>query len=383
MKRTAGRFVTTQSHQETVNAFVPASLPPSAPDLDAKSYQYLNTRAELALARLSGMTGLVTSGEWLIYSAIRREALLTSQLEGTQATLTDVFDEEAGLSVTNANDVEEVTRYLQAFRFVREQILSPTGLPVSVRLLTEAHKILLDGIHGANKQPGSIRTSQNWIGGTRPGNAAYVPPPPEHVAHLLAELEMFIHDEKPTLPPLVRIALAHAQFETIHPFLDGNGRIGRLLITMLLETWELLPEPLLYVSGYLKAHQTEYYRRLSEIRSNGDWESWVTFFLQGVEVAAEEAQRSIIQIASLIATDRKKILGTASSTLQTLRLFELLPTMPKLTVERAQAELAVSFPTASAAIKALETAGILMETTGQLRSKSYVYQAYVDILRKD
>ncbi|CAI1170799.1 Fic family protein [Serratia quinivorans] len=383
MKRTSGRFVATQSHHETVNAFVPEPLPPTAPDLDAKSYQQPNHRAELALARLSGMTGLVTSGEWLIYSAIRREALLTSQLEGTQATLTDIFDEEAGLSVTNANDVEEVTRYLQAFKFVREQILSPTGLPVSVRLLTQAHKVLLNGVRGANKQPGNLRTSQNWIGGTRPGNAAYVPPPPEHVTHLLADLEIFIHDEKTTLPPLVRIALAHAQFETIHPFLDGNGRIGRLLIAMLLETWKLLPQPLLYVSGYLKAHQAEYYRCLSEIRSHGDWESWVVFFLKGVEIAAEEAQQSIIQIASLIATDRKKILATASSTLQTLRLFELLPTMPKLTVERAQAELAVSFPTANAAIKALENAGILLETTGRLRGKSYVYQAYVDVLRND
>lgn len=383
MKRISGRFVTTDSHQETINAFVPSPLPPTAPPLTVTSYQELNNRAELALARLSAMSGLVTSGEWLIYSAIRREALLTSQLEGTQATLTDVFDEEAGLTVANVNDVEEVTRYLQAFRFVREQILSPTGLPVSVRLLTQAHKVLLSGVRGANKQPGSIRTSQNWIGGTRPGNALYVPPPPEAVTNLLADLELFIHDEQPTLPPLVRIALVHAQFETIHPFLDGNGRIGRLLIAMLLETWKLLPEPLLYVSGYLKANQAEYYRCLSETRSNGDWESWVSFFLEAVEMAAEEAQRSIIQIASLISVDRKKVLDTASSTLQTLRLFELLPTMPKLTVERAQAELDVTFPTANAAIKALEKTGILVETTGRVRGKSYVYQAYVDILRNE
>lgn len=383
MKRISGRFVTTQSHQETVNAFVPAPLPPTAPPIVAKSYQELNNRAELALARLSAMSGLVTSGEWLIYSAIRREALLTSQLEGTQATLTDVFDEEAGLAVTNVNDVEEVTRYLQAFKFVREQILSLTGLPVSVRLLTQAHKILLAGVRGTDKQPGSVRTSQNWIGGTRPGNASYVPPPPEEITNLLAELELFIHDEQPTLPPLVRIALIHAQFETIHPFLDGNGRIGRLLIAMLLETWKLLPEPLLYVSGYLKTNQAEYYRCLSETRRNGDWESWVSFFLEGVEIAAGEAQQSIIKIASLIAVDRKKVLDTASSTLQTLRLFELLPTMPKLTVERAQAELDVTFPTASTAIKALENAGILVETTGRVRGKSYVYQAYVDTLRNE
>lgn len=383
MKRVSGRFVTTHSYQEVVNAFVPASLPPSAPDLDSITYQELNNKAELALARLSGMSGLVTSGEWLIYSAIRREALLTSQLEGTQATLTDVFDEEAGLPVTNADDVEEVTQYLQAFRFVRGQINSPTGLPVSVRLLMEAHKVLLDGVRGANKQPGSVRTSQNWIGGTRPGNALYVPPPPEEVGNLLADLELFIHDEKSALPPLVRIALVHAQFETIHPFLDGNGRIGRLLIAMLLEAWNILPEPLLYVSGYLKTHQAEYYRCLSEIRSNGDWESWVLFFLEGVEFAAEEAQRSIIQIASLIAIDRKKVLSIASSTLPTLRLFELLPTMPKLTVERAQMELDVTFPTANTAIRTLVNAGVLVETTGRMRGKTYVYQAYVDILRNE
>ncbi|MDF3681069.1 Fic/DOC family N-terminal domain-containing protein, partial [Enterobacter hormaechei] len=163
------------------------------------------------------MSGLVASGEWLIYSALRREALLTSQLEGTQATLTDVFDDEAGLSVANADDVEEVTQYLQAFRYVREQINSPEGLPVSVRLITEAHKVLLNGIRGANKQPGNIRTSQNWIGGTRPGNAVYVPPPPEEVTNLLSDLELFIHDQNQTLPPLVKIALVHAQFETIHP----------------------------------------------------------------------------------------------------------------------------------------------------------------------
>ncbi|WP_268063539.1 Fic family protein [Citrobacter sp. W9] len=237
MNRVTGHYKTTQSHNEAVHAFVPFPLPPTKPELDPHVWQEQNTRAELALARLSGMSGLVASGEWLIYSALRREALLTSQLEGTQATLTDVFDDEAGLSVANADDVEEVTQYLQAFRYVREQINSPEGLPVSVRLITEAHKVLLNGIRGANKQPGNIRTSQNWIGGTRPGNAVYVPPPPEEVTNLLSDLELFIHDQNQTLPPLVKIALVHAQFETIHPFLDGNGRIGRLLIAILLEEW--------------------------------------------------------------------------------------------------------------------------------------------------
>lgn len=383
MNRVTGHYKTTQSHNEAVHAFVPFPLPPTKPELDPHVWQEQNTRAELALARLSGMSGLVASGEWLIYSALRREALLTSQLEGTQATLTDVFDDEAGLSVANADDVEEITQYLQAFRYVREQINSPEGLPVSVRLLTEAHKVLLNGIRGANKQPGNIRTSQNWIGGTRPGNAVYVPPPPEEVTNLLSDLELFIHDQNQTLPPLVKIALVHAQFETIHPFLDGNGRIGRLLIAILLEEWGVLPEPLLYVSGYLKSHQEEYYRCLSEIRSYGNWEQWVSFFLEGGEIAAEEAQRSIIQIASLIAMHRKMLLANTSTSLQTMRLFELLPVMPRLTVERAQSELAVTFPTASTAIKVLEATGILVETTGRARGKSYVYKDYVDLLRNE
>ncbi|KAF1683002.1 cell filamentation protein Fic, partial [Pseudoxanthomonas broegbernensis] len=190
----------------------------------------------------------------------------------------------------------------------------PTGLPVSVRLLTEAHRILLAGARGATKQPGNVRTTQNWISGTRPGNARFVPPPPHEVAQALSDLERFIHDPEPALPPLVRTALVHAQFETIHPFLDGNGRIGRLLIAVLFEEWKLLPEPLLYMSGFLKSHQATYYDRLSSIRQGGDWEAWVSFFLEGVEVAAEEAQRSIVAIAALIGEDRKRVLAYGTST---------------------------------------------------------------------
>lgn len=381
MPRITGSYSTTRTHDECVRAFVPLALPPSDPELDLACYEHQNRRAELALARLSGMSGLVASTEWLIYSAIRKEALLTSQLEGTQATLTDVFDEEAGLTVPNAEDVEEVTNYLQAFRFAREQLHSPDGLPISVRLLTEAHRILLDGARGASKQPGAIRTTQNWIGGTRPGNAAFVPPPAEQVRGLLGDLEKFIHTDAPTLPPLVRIALVHAQFETIHPFLDGNGRIGRLLIAILLEAWQLLAAPLIYVSGYLKAHQNEYYRRLTAIRTDGDWESWVSFFLVGVEASAEEAQRSIVAIAAQIATDRKLVLGTGASTLQALRLFEMLPTMPKLTIDLAQRALQVSPPTARGAVNALEAVGVLREISGRARGQIFAYEAYLDLLR--
>ncbi|KQQ69923.1 cell filamentation protein Fic [Xanthomonas sp. Leaf131] len=381
MTRVTGAYAVLKTHDETVRAFVPAPLPPAAPVLDPAAYLERNRLAEVALARLTGMAGLVASSEWLIYSAVRQEALLTSQLEGTQATLTDVFDDEAGLAVTNADDVEEVTNYLQAFKFVREQLHAPTGLPISLRLLTEAHRILLAGVRGAHKLPGSMRTSQNWIGGTRPGNAAFVPPPADRLAEVFGDLERFIHDPQPTLPPLVRIALVHAQFETIHPFLDGNGRIGRLLIAALLEDWQLLSEPLLYVSGYLKANQNDYYRHLSAIRTHGDWEAWVGFFLEAVEASAEQAQRSIVAIAALIAVDRKRVLSTGSSTLQALRLFELLPTMPKLTVDRAQQALEVSYPTARAAVTTLQDIGVLVETTGRARGQSFSYQAYVNVLR--
>jgi len=229
--------------------------------------------------------------DWLLYSAVRKEALLTSQIEGTQATLTDLFDNEAGLVVSNVDDVAEVANYLRAFRLVREQLHDPKRLPVSVRLLRSAHRLLLDGARGAGKQPGELRRSQNWIGGTRPGNAAFVPPPADKVAALLADLERFIHAKSSTLPALVRVALVHVQFETIHPFLDGNGRIGRLLVAALLEDWGLLPEPLMYLSGYLKQHQAEYYRRLSAVRTEGDWEGWVAFFLEAVASAAAEAER--------------------------------------------------------------------------------------------
>lgn len=381
MKRVSGQFTETASYDETVRAFIPAPLPPAAPVLDPISYQERNEKAEKSLARLSGMSGLVSSSEWLVYSAIRKEALLTSQLEGTQATLTDIFDEEAGLSVTNVEDVEEVTNYLRAYKFVHDQMNSPSGLPVCVRLLKNAHQVLLSGARGAVKQPGEVRSTQNWIGGTRPGNASYVPPPPEEVGELLSDLEKFIHEPEPSLPPLVRIALVHAQFETIHPFLDGNGRIGRLLIAMLLEEWQLLKEPLLYVSGYLKQHQRYYYQCLTDIRTKGYWEQWVAFFLDAVTFSAEEAQQGIIRIATLFADDRKKILSMSSTSVHTIRLFEFLPTMPKLTVERAVELLEVTYPTANNAVKSLVEAGVLVETSGRARHRSYVYSRYVELLR--
>jgi Fic family protein len=382
MTRTTGTYSISTTLGESVRAFVPHALPPSVPALSPEVFTDLNRQTELALARLAGVSGLVPSVDWLLYSAIRKEALLTSQIEGTQATLTDLFDEEAGFKVSNTDDVEEVTNYLHAFRWTQEQLRDPKGLPISVRLLCEAHRRLLDGARGAGKQPGELRQSQNWIGGTRPGNAVFVPPPPEHVPTLLADMERFIHDTATDLPPMVKVALIHAQFETIHPFLDGNGRIGRLLIAALFEHWGLLSEPLMYLSGYLKQHQAEYYRRLSAIRTKGDWESWVTFFLEGVATAAGDAEKNIIEVASLVATDRRRLLQSAKAGPTSYRLFEVLPMMPRFTIERVRQQLDTSFPTATAAVKALEELGIVAEMTGQKKNRSYSYQAYVELLSR-
>jgi len=380
--RSTGTTVTSTTLGEPVRAFVPRPLPPAKPALNPESYEIGTRSAELALARLSGMSGLVPSVEWLLYSAIRKEALLTSQIEGTQATLTDLFDDEAGLAVANTDDVEEVSNYLRAFRLVRENLHDPRGLPISVRLLCDAHRVLLAGARGAGKQPGKLRRSQNWIGGTRPGNAVFVPPPPEQVADLLGDLERFIHEAKTKLPPLVRVALVHAQFETIHPFLDGNGRIGRLLIAALMEQWGLLSEPLMYLSGYLKQHQREYYRLLSAVRTDGDWEAWVTFFLEAVEAAATEAERAIVAIASLVAADRRRLLAAPRVGAVGLRLFELLPVMPRFTIEQVRQKLETTFPTATAAVKLLEELGIVTELTGQKKNRSFSYSAYVELLAR-
>ena len=382
MPRTTGRYAVTTTLGEAVRAFVPRPLPPAEPPLAKECFSDLNRQAEMALARLAGVSGLAPSVDWLLYSAIRKEALLTSQIEGTQATLTDLFDEEAGLKIHNADDVQEVTNYLRAFRWVQAQLHDPQGLPISVRLLCQAHGLLLDGVRGAGKQPGQLRRSQNWIGGTRPGNAAFVPPPPDEVAELLGALEHFIHQPHPELPPLVNIALVHAQFETIHPFLDGNGRIGRLLIAALLQARGLLQEPLMYLSGYLKQHQGEYYRRLSAIRSHGDWEAWVQFFLEGVASAASQAEGNIIQTASLIAADRKHLLQQPKASPLSYRLFELLPMMPRFTAEHVRQQLQTTFPTASAAIRSLQDAGIVTELTGQKKNRIYSYQAYVELLSR-
>ena len=379
--RQTGSYEVSTTLGEEVRAFVPHPLPPCEPALSSASFEAANRAAEMALARLAGVSGLVPSVDWLLYGAVRKEALLTSQIEGTQATLVDLFDEEAGFAVVNADDVEEVSNYLRAFRLVQDNLRAPAGLPISVRLLCDAHRMLLAGVRGSGKQPGELRRSQNWIGGPRPGKAVFVPPPAERVPALLADVERFIHSRaEGDLPPLVRIALVHAQFETIHPFLDGNGRIGRLLIAALMEHWQLLPEPLLYLSAYLKQHQSMYYQLLSGMRTRGDWESWIDFFLDGVATAAGEAERSIVAIATLINNDRRRLLAAPKATSASYRLFEALPLMPRFTVEHARQKLDTTFPTANAAVGLLAELGIVNEMTGQKKNRSYGYQAYIDLL---
>jgi Fic family protein len=380
--RTTGSYVMSTTLGEAVRAFVPYALPPRQPALDVASLLDANHHAELALARLSGVAGLVPSVEWLLYSAVRKEALLTSQIEGTQATLVDLLNDEAGFAISNTDDVQEVSNYLRAFRLVQDNLRAAGGLPLSVRLLCDAHRLLMDGPRGQGKQPGELRRSQNWLGGTRPGNAVFVPPPAHKVPGLLADLERFIHQPAAKLPPLVKTALVHVQFETIHPFLDGNGRMGRLLVGALLEHWGLLPEPLMYLSGYLKQHQAEYYRRLSLVRTEGDWEGWVAFFLEGVAGAAAEAEQSIVAIASLVAADRRRLVAAAKASPASYRLFELLPMMPRFTIEQVRQKLKTTSPTAAAAIQVLEGLGVVAEQTGQKKNRSYSYAAYVALLSR-
>jgi Fic family protein len=379
-KRSTGRYERTAVGGESVDAFIPWGLPPKNPPLaiDGRLGERLRL-AEEALSRLDLAGDMVPSLDWFIYAFVRKEAVVSSQIEGTQATLVDLLTFEAGEQAANA-DVEDVSNYLDALGYARAQLRAKRGLPLSIRLLNEAHKRLMKGARGADEQPGEIRRSQNWIGGSRPGNAAYVPPPPNRLAELLSDLERYIHSDDP-LPKLVRAGLAHAQFETIHPYLDGNGRIGRLLIALILEHWGLLEAPLLYLSLFLKRHRDEYYRRLNAVRLEGDWEGWIDFFLDGVATVAEEATASARELFALIGADRSRLLAAEPTSVPALRLFELLPRHPIVSVASVMKLLATSKPTATRAIGLLAQLGILAERTGRKRARSFVYRAYLDRLR--
>ena len=367
---------------EEVAAFIPAPLPPTRPKLAIEGTLEGRLRAaEQALVRLELAGEMVPSIDWFIYAFVRKEAVVTSQLEGTQATLVDLlaFEAESDKGPGSA-DVKEICNYLDALDFARAQLADASGLPLSMRLLNETHARLMQGVRGTEKHPGEVRRTQNWIGGSRPGNAAFVPPPPHVLGDLLSAFENYIHDDD-GLPPLVRAGLLHVQFETIHPYLDGNGRIGRLLVTLLLEHWELLTKPLLYLSLFFKRHRSEYYNRLGAVRTNGDWEGWTDFFLDGVATIADEAVTSARELFTLVTDDRSRALDHAGASVAAVRLFELLPRHPVVSVGFAIKQLGVSKPTAGRAVEALEKAGVLVETTGKKRDRSWVYQRYLDKLR--
>jgi len=383
MQRTTGEYERTAVAGEEVAAFVPYPLPPADPPLSLSGeHAELLRAAEEGLRRLELAAAMVPSVDWFLYGFVRKEAVVSSQIEGTQATLIDLLAHEAGgAEVAAASpDVQEVCNYLDALSFARSETGRKGGLPLSVRLLNQAHARLMAGVRGADKLPGEVRRSQNWIGGTRPGNAAFVPPPPHRVPDALSAFEKYMH-AKDDLPTLIRAALLHVQFESIHPYLDGNGRVGRLLIALLLEHWGLLSAPLLYLSLFFKRHRDEYYRRLSAVRTDGDWEGWIAYFLEGVGTIAEEAVDGARELFALVTRDRTAVLETPAGSMMAARLFELLPEHPMLTIARTSELLDTTRPTATKAVHALVGAGVLTEASGKKRDRSFVYGAYLDVLK--
>jgi Fic family protein len=383
MPRTTGTYRVTAAGDERVKAFVPHPLPPSDPALAIDDgIRDRLADATAAIARLSVAGSMVPSADWFIYGFVRKEAVVSSQIEGTQATLEDVLNYEATDQAERPDDVQEVCNYVEALTYARREIARPKGLPLSSRLLCQAHKRLMKGVRGHHKQPGQTRRSQNWIGGTRPGNAAFVPPPPELVPDLLSALDRWIHGDDP-LPPLIKAGLAHVQFETIHPFLDGNGRIGRLLVTLLVEHWGLLDVPILYLSLPLKRHRPIYYERLAAVRNGGDWEGWTRFFLECVREAADDGVVVARALFTQINSDRQAVATHDAATVSAIRLFDLLPKHPIVTLPRAVDLLGTSKPTAIKAIAALTDAGVLRETTGRQRDRVYAYHRYLNLLTRD
>lgn len=383
MSRETGKYVTREFAGERVNAFVPYPLPPANPVFCLEGILCdLHSTAIAAIGRLEIAGSMVPSPDWFLYGFVRKEAVVSSQIEGTQATLEDVVAWEATRQSDRTADVEEICNCVDALTFARAEIEKPDGLPLCVRLLCAVHQRLMRGARGSDKQPGMVRTSQNWIGGTRPGTARFVPPPPDEVPDCLSALEQWIHSGD-SLPPLVRAGLAHVQFETIHPFLDGNGRIGRLLITLLVEQWGLLSSPLLYVSLGFKRHQQEYYERLSRVRTHGDWEGWIEFFLRCVIESADDGVTTAQRLFQVVGEDRLKAIQHQSATVNSLRLFELLPQHPVVTLARAGELLAATKPTTQKAIDSLCAARVLHEVTGRKRDRVYAWQSYIDVLGTD
>jgi Fic family protein len=375
-----GTYRTKTSGGEAVRAFVPVPLPPVPPLLLDGPLQIATERAVLALGRLDSITSLLPDPGLFLYSYVRKEALLSSQIEGTQSSLSELllFEMEAAPGAP-VDDVHEVASYVAALEHGLARLRS--GFPLSNRLIREIHAKLLATGRGRDKEPGEFRRSQNWIGGTRPGNAAFVPPPPEDLPDCLAALEQFLHTTG-DMPVLLRAALAHVQFETIHPFLDGNGRVGRILITFLLCHAGLLREPLLYLSLYLKQHRTEYYRRLDLVRSEGDWEAWLAFFLEGVRTTADGAVTTARRLADLFAEDQQRIQDLGRRTGSVLRVHEAMKARPVQSIGDIARRSGLTFPTAAAGVELLGRPpfGITREITGKRRNRAFVYDRYLAIL---
>lgn len=376
-KSRLGRFIDTPVAGEVVRAFVPPPLPPDPP-IDVLSLLERLSLAERALGRLDGITMLLPRQELFLYMYVRKEAVLSSQIEGTQSTLSDLlrFETEAQAGEP-IDDIREVSNYVDAMMFGLERLVE---LPLSLRLIREMHARLLQSGRGGTKSPGEFRRSQNWIGGSRPGNALFVPPPVTELDTALGALEAFMHEDSSRLPALIKAGLLHVQFETIHPFLDGNGRIGRLLVTLYLCVQGVLRKPLLYLSLYLKTHRAEYYRLLQEVRERGSWEAWLEFFLEGVAETANQAFDAATRIAELFKQDRERIAAESERAGSALRIHDLLQQQPYATSNQLVQRTGLSSPTVNAALADLERLGVVEEVTGRRRGRVFSYRRYLAIL---
>lgn len=374
-----GRNQITSVGGERIKAFVPNPLPPD-PTLEFEgAIQQSLESALLALGRLDGVSTLLPDTSLFLYSYVRKEAVLSSQIEGTQSTLRDLLlyelDEAPGVPL---DDVVEVSNYVAALEHGLLRLRG--GFPLSNRLIREIHRVLLSRGRGSGKEPGQFRRSQNWVGGSRPGNALFVPPPHNLVPDCMAALERFMNDDSSELSILVRAGLAHVQFETIHPFLDGNGRLGRLLITFSLCNAGILREPLLYLSLYLKQNQEAYYRLLQAVREEGDWEAWLTFFLEGVRQTAEGAVTTAQRLTTLFREDRGRIELTGRRAGSALRVHQALKERPLASVQNLCKRTGLSFPAAGSSMELLVEIGIARELTGKQRNRVFAYDRYLAIL---
>ena len=373
-----GRRVTTTVAGERVEAFIPPALPP-LPPIDMYKLHGLHDAANRAVGQLNGVASILPDTPLFLYMYVRKEALLSSQIEGTQSSLSDLLlyedDEIPGVPI---DDVQEVSNYVAAMTHGLNRLKE--GFPLSLRLIRELHEILLSGSRGSTKQPGEFRRSQNWIGGTRPGNAQFVPPPPEHVLDCMSDLEKFIHADTPGIPILIKAGLVHVQFETIHPFLDGNGRVGRLLITLMLCVEGVLEDPILYLSLFFKTHRRLYYDMLEDVREDGGWERWLAFFLEGIAETSIQASNTAREIIELFDKDRTKIEGLGRPAGSALRVHQLVQRKPITSVPTAATQLRISAPTVRKSIHHLVDLGILREASGKKRGQTFVYDSYLDIL---